>query len=133
MIRKKHSRKYMNRSERRRKFRRIRGWSLYDTRMHVEIQNKLEREKLDAKKEQNKVLAYIGGDRSTTIAVGIMNDSNNHYLYRREVLYPKLRKTAKIIQKCKRKKKNLRNYEPTAKELRFIFGDISDCILKFLF
>ena len=100
MIRKKHSRKYMNRSERRRKFRRIRGWSLYDTRMHVEIQNKLEREKLDAKKEQNKVLAYIGGDRSTTIAVGIMNDNNNHYLYRREVLYPKLRKTAKIIQKC---------------------------------
>lgn len=126
----------MNRNERRRKYRRIRGWSLYDTRMHVEILNKLEREKLIAYQEQNKVLAYIGGDRSTTVAVesvGIINDSNNYELYRDKVLYPKLRKTSRIIRKCKRRKRHLRNYEPTAKELRFIFGDISDYILKFLF
>ena len=135
MNRKKHSRKYMNRNERLRKYRRIRGLSLYDTRMHVEILNKLEREKLIAYQEQNKVMAYIGGDRSTTVtveSVGIIN-AHNYELYRDKVLYPKLRKTSRIIRKCKRRKRHLRNYEPTAKELRFIFGDISDYILKFLF
>ena len=119
------------------RYRRLRGWVLYDRGIRMNRMRQIRRTKRIANAEKMEVLAFIGGRRESMAFPAFLVPPTaetriDFSLLRTETLYPKLRQTTQMLRECKRKEKRLRGYETTAKVLRCRFGDIADHILELL-
>jgi len=124
------------RVERMLRYRMFRTWALFDRKNF-----KCKRIVVSASSlrgQQMQLLAFLSGNRDITPPVGLENIDQTMRLddVRKYILYPRLKEISKLLRGCKRhkrrNKRRLKNYEPRARALRSVFGDIASHILEFV-
>lgn len=123
------------RVERLLRYRMFRTWALFD---RANFRDKcIVRGEVGLREEQMQLLAFIGGNRNVTPDVLSHADLTASFEdLRKDILYPRLRGISKALRVRKRhkrrNKRRLKYYEPNARALRFIFGDLASRILEFV-
>jgi len=123
------------RVERLLRYRMFRAWALFD---RGNFRDKcVVRGEGELREEQMQLLAFIGGNRNITPDVLSHADLTTSFDdLRKDILYPRLKGISKALRVRKRhkrrNKRRMKHYEPKARALRFIFGDLASRILEFV-